>query len=136
MNTQNSQALTIGKRLVELCSQGGHLDAINELYADNITSVEVFGSPEMPAEMSGIDAIRGKNHWWMDNHEVHDGSVSGPFPHGDQFIVVFEYDVTVLCDGPMKGQRMQMQEAGLYTVADGKIVREQFFYDMAMPEGQ
>lgn len=30
----------------------------------------------------------------------------------------------------MAGQRMQMQEAALYTVTDGKIVHEQFFYDM------
>ena len=30
----------------------------------------------------------------------------------------------------MEGQRMQMQEAGLYTVAGGKITQEEFFYDM------
>jgi len=52
------------------------------------------------------------------------------YPHGDQFIVCFKYDVTCHLDGPMKGQRMQMEEAGLYTVKDGKIVREQFFYAM------
>jgi len=135
MTTQTKDAPAIGKRLVEMCNQGKNLDAINELYADDVTSVEVCGSPQMPAEMAGIDAIRGKNQWWMENHEVHSGSCTGPFPHGDQFIVVFNYDVTVKAQGPMKGQRMQMEEAGLYTVADGKIIREQFFYDMEMPGG-
>ena len=28
------------------------------------------------------------------------------------------------------GQRFQMEEAGLYTVKDGAIVREEFFYAM------
>jgi ketosteroid isomerase-like protein len=30
----------------------------------------------------------------------------------------------------MAGQRMQMEEVGLYTVEDGKIVREEFFYSV------
>jgi ketosteroid isomerase-like protein len=29
------------------------------------------------------------------------------------------------------GQRMQMNEMGLFTVKDGKIVREEFFYPTA-----
>ena len=32
--------------------------------------------------------------------------------------------------GPMAGKRMQAEEAGLYTVKNGKIVQEEFFYDM------
>ena len=32
--------------------------------------------------------------------------------------------------GPMAGKRMQFEEAILYTVRDGKIVREEFFYHM------
>ena len=30
----------------------------------------------------------------------------------------------------MAGQRMQMQEVGLYTVTGGKITREEFFYSI------
>ena len=37
--------------------------------------------------------------------------------------------MTAKC-GPMAGQRMQMQEAGLYTVDNGKIVMEEFYYHM------
>jgi ketosteroid isomerase-like protein len=32
--------------------------------------------------------------------------------------------------GPQKGKRMQMDEIGVYTVKNGKIVREEFFYSM------
>jgi ketosteroid isomerase-like protein len=121
--------LNIGKRLVELCKQGKHLDAVNELYANDIISIEVRDNPQMPKRMQGIDAIRKKNQWWIDNHETHGSETMGPFPHGERFIVHMKYDVTPT-SGPFKGKRMQLDEAALYTVRDGKIVQEEFFYDM------
>ena len=81
------------------------------------------------ARMEGIEAIRKKNQWWFENHEIHSSGAKGPWPHGDRFIVLFKIDVTAKA-GPMAGKRMQAEEAGLYTVKDGKIVKEEFFYDM------
>ena len=123
--------LAVGKKLVELCNQGKTMDVLDQYYGDDIVSVEVMGMPEggMPREMKGIEAIRGKTKWWYDNHEIHSSSCTGPYPHGNQFIVIFDMDITPKA-GPTAGQRMQMQEAGLYTVANGKIVKEEFFYDM------
>ena len=118
-----------GKKLVDLCKAGKHMEAINTLYAPNIVSIEVHGTPEMPARMEGIAAIRKKGEWWQNNHEVHGGDVQGPWPHGDKFIVRFSYDVTPK-SGPMKGKRMKMDEAALYTVKGGKVVQEEFFYHM------
>ncbi|HEX7831033.1 MAG TPA: nuclear transport factor 2 family protein [Thermoanaerobaculia bacterium] len=120
----------VGERLVELCREGKNMDAIAELYSPDITSVEAGGGDEnMPREMHGIDAIRGKNQWWYENHEVHSGSAEGPYPHDDRFAVKFSYDVTAK-SGPMAGNRFTMNEVALYTVKDGKIVREEFFYAM------
>ena len=67
--------------------------------------------------------------WWLKSHEIHSDEARGPFPHGDRFIVYFKFDVTPK-EGAMKGKRMQMDEAGLYTVKNGKIVEEEFFYHM------
>ena len=80
-------ALEIGKRLVTLCQQGKTMEAVDRLYADDIVSIEGQGSDEMPARMEGIDAIRGKNTWWYDNHEVHAMTTAGPFVghRADQF---------------------------------------------------
>ncbi|MEM0915599.1 MAG: nuclear transport factor 2 family protein [Planctomycetota bacterium] len=125
--------LDVAKQLVALCREGKNAEAIQTLYADDIVSVEVMGDEEMPKEMHGLDAVLGKTRWWMDNHEVHAGETFGPFPHGDRFIVHFKYDVTPKI-GPMAGQRITMQEAALYTAKDGKIVREEFFYDMTAPK--
>ena len=121
--------LEIGKRLVELCNQGKNLEAVNTLYSKDIVSIETHGDETMPARMQGIDAIRGKNQWWLDNHTVHGGQTMGPFPHGDRFITYMKYDVTPKV-GPMAGKRMQFEEAGLYTVREGKVVQEEFFYHM------
>ena len=124
-----SSTYEVGKKLVDLCRQGKHLDAITTLYAPNIVSVEAMSSPQMPARMEGLPAIKGKAEWWEANHEVHGGTVEGPFPHGDRVIVRFTYDVTAK-SGPMAGKRMKLDEAALYTVKDGKIVHEEFFYHM------
>ncbi len=129
MQGTKSEATTIGERLVELCKSGNGMTALDELYSPNIVSVEAMGSPECAQVMEGIDAIRGKNEWWYENNELHGMEVEGPFPNGDRFAVTFKIDTTPKA-GPMAGQRMQMHEMALYTVDAGKIIREEFFYDM------
>jgi hypothetical protein len=124
-----SSALEIGKKLVELCREHKEHEAIATLYAPNIVSIEPQGGPSMPAKMEGIAVVKGKHDWWVKNHEVHSGSVEGPWPHGDRFVVLFKFDVTPKA-GPMAGKRIALDEAALYTVKDGKIVQEEFFYSM------
>ncbi len=124
-----SDTMTVGKKLVELCREGKNQEAMETLYSPDIVSIEVAGSPDMPARMQGMDAVKGKGEWWVNNHEVHGAEINGPYPHGDRFIVRFKYDVTAKA-GPMAGQRFFMDEAGLYTVKDGKVVQEEFFYSM------
>ena len=123
-----SDTLTVGKKLVELCQQEKNLEAIDTLFAKDVVSVEAMKGPEGDTK-SGIDAIKAKNKWWVENHEIHSASAKGPFPNGDRFAVIFNYDVTAK-DGPMKGQRMKMEEVALYTLKNGKITREEFFYTM------
>jgi hypothetical protein len=119
----------VGQKLVEFCRNGLNLEAIASLYSPDIISVEAIGSAEMPAEMRGVDAVVAKNKWWYDNNEIHHASAEGPFPHRDRFAVIFHYETTAK-DGPRKGQRAKFDEVALYTVKGGKIIREEFFYDM------
>jgi len=124
-----SSAMEVGKKLVELCRAGKSSEAIKTLYSPNIVSIEAGSTHGMPARMEGLAAIQGKNEWWYNNHEVHSGKADGPWPNGDRFVVRFTYDVTPKA-GPMAGKRFTMDEAALYTVKDGKIVQEEFFYHM------
>ena len=114
----------VAEELVQLCRAGRNLDAIAKLYSPRIVSIEPIGNEAMPAEISGIDAVRQKNEWWYDNYEVNSADVQGPFVGGDQFAVRYDFETTTKATG----QRVRMTEMALYTVNDGKIVREQFYY--------
>ncbi len=115
----------VAQQLVNLCRAGRNLEAIDQFYSPKIVSIESVGSEEMPAETSGIDAIRQKNQWWFQNNEVHKAEANGPFVGENQFAVQYTFDVTF----KPTGQRTEMSEMALYTVKDGKIVKEQFFYN-------
>jgi len=117
----------VGKDLVALCSQGQFEDVLEKYYSDDIVSIEAHSMPGMPARQEGIEAIRGKSQWWMDHHEVHGVKVEGPLVGGNKFAVTFDLDVTF----KPAGRRMQMHELAVYTVKDGKIVQEEFFYDQS-----
>ena len=125
----SNTTLEVGKKLVDFCRQKKHTQAVDSLYAPNVVNLEPHDFPGMPQRTEGHAAVRAKNDHWEQNNTIHAATVNGPFPNGDRFIVHFDYDFTPK-SGPMANQRIKMQEAGLYTVKDGKIVQEEFFYDM------
>ncbi len=117
MNTEE-----VATKLVEHCRSGKWMKAVDDLYSKDIVSVEPRAMEGMPAEMRGIDQVRGKSEWWEKSMEVHSAKVTGPFVARDTFVVQFDVDVT---DKTSK-KRMQMSEVGIYTVKDGKVAREEF----------
>src|SRR6185437_4895993 len=112
----------VATKLVDYCRKGEWRKALDDLYANDIVSVDARGMENMPAEMRGIDQVRGKTDWWEKNMEVHDSKVSGPFVAGHTFVVRFDIDAT---DRNSK-ERMKMSEVGIYTVKDDKIAHERF----------
>ena len=114
----------VAAQYVELCKQGKNHECLDKLFSKDAVSVEAGAPPGMDRTAKGLDAIRAKGKWWGENHTVHKGEVTGPYPNGDRFAVRFNYDIT----HKPSGQRMQMDEIGLFTVEDGKITREEFFY--------
>ena len=117
MNTEQ-----VGKKVVELCRKQAWHQALDTLYDKNIVSVEARGMGGDSPEKRGLDQVRGKTDWWVQNMDVHNFKVAGPFVAHDRFVVQYDVDVT---DKKSK-KRMQMSEVGVYTVKDGKIVREEF----------
>ena len=111
----------IATAFTDLCKAGEFDEAGKRFWSDDVVSLEPMEG-EM-AKLKGRAAVEGKGAWWFANHEVHSAKVEGPYVHGDQFVVRFTMDVTP------KGQaRMAMDEMGVYTVKDGKIVEERFFF--------
>ncbi|MAY73679.1 MAG: hypothetical protein CMJ31_02965 [Phycisphaerae bacterium] len=72
----------------------------------------------------GIDEVRKKHAEWYAAFTVHNCKAEGPYVTNDAFAVKIEMEIEAN-DGSMP--RISMSEIGLYTVADGKVVREQFF---------
>ena len=122
MNTEQ-----VAQRLVELCRRGEYDQAQAELYAEDAVSIEPEGlPPEALGNAHGMDAIREKGRKFAESIEaMHGTSCSDPVIAGDWFSVSMGMDVT------MKGMgRIDMNEICVYKVRDGKIVHEQFFYNV------
>lgn len=114
----------LANQLVAWCRENDTRACLDNLYAPDAISVEAVAGPG-GQEAVGLDAIRAKHDWWDRTMEVHEASVDGPFLHGaDRFGVIFEADVT----NRETGERSRMKELGIYTVREGKIIREEFFY--------
>lgn len=116
----------VADKLVQLCRQGKFEEATETLYSPNIVSVEAGAPPGQSRETKGIDGVRAKGKWWVENHDVHSSTVEGPLVAGSHFAVTFKMDITFK---PEK-KRFSMEEIGVYKVADGKVVHEEFFYNM------
>lgn len=116
------QTTEIAKAFTDMLKAGDHEGAAARFNAPDIVSVEAMDGPM--ARIQGTEALKAKSDWWYANHEIHSAESIGPFVNGDQFVVRFVMDVTT----KDTSERIQMEEAGLYTVKDGKIVEERFFY--------
>jgi limonene-1,2-epoxide hydrolase len=117
MNTEE-----VAKKVVELTSKQAWVKALGTLYDKDIVSVEARTIDDSSPETRGTKGVREKIDWWTNQMEVHSFKASGPFVAHDRFVVQYDIDIT---DKDSKN-RMQLSEVGVYTVKNGKIVREEF----------
>jgi ketosteroid isomerase-like protein len=116
----------VADRLVKFCIEGKFHEAVEALYSDDIVSMEAGAPPGGSRESKGIEAVKAKGEWWIANHEIHSSTIEGPLVAGSHFSVVFKFDVTF----KPQSRRFQMEEVAVYKVADGKVVYEEFFYNV------
>jgi len=114
----------IADRLVELCRKGQFEAAQTELFAQDAVSIEPDGSQMELAD--GLAAIQEKGRQFMASvEEMHGIVISEPVVAANFFTVSMALDTT------FKGRgRVNMEEICVYEVDDGKIVSEQFFYNV------
>lgn len=113
----------IANNLVAWCNKGDYESCYQKLYSPDIVSIEPEGT-EFPVS-KGFEEVAKKGEWWKNTFEVHDTKVSEPTVADNWFSVRFEMDTT----HKPSGERWKSSELGVYQVKDGKIVKEQFFYD-------
>jgi ketosteroid isomerase-like protein len=124
--TAKEEVLTtqeVAARFNDLAQQDKWFEIHDELFAENVRSIEPAGSPYLP-NAEGKAAVRKKAEDFVGRIEAfHSGSTSTPIVSGNHFAVGRQKDMTVKPHG-----RIQIHEIMLYEVKDGKIVLEQFFY--------
>ena len=110
----------IANRVVELNRTNDYHSIYEELYAPDAVSIENWS--ETPEVYTGRDAIQKKSDAWMESvEEIHSTSCSEPLIADNSFAIAFTMDVTYKTMG-----RIQMTELAVYTVKDGKIIKEEF----------
>ena len=117
MNTEE-----VAHKVMEIVRKQAWYEALDTLYDKDIVSVEARTQDGSSPETRGAEGVRGKIDWWVNGMEVHSFKASGPFVAHDRFVVQYDADVT----DKSSNKRFQISEVGVYTVKDGKIVREEF----------
>ncbi len=119
------ELITLGREFVQAMREGRGIGHVEDLYAENAQSVEAVVPPGRDVRIAkGRDAIKAKRESWAATHEIHRLDADGPYVHPPhQFGVRFEAEVTQ----KETGKKMTLREIAIYSVEDGKIVREEFF---------
>jgi len=113
----------VANRLVVLCREGNFQQAVEELYAPDIVSVEPEGTPNRIVK--GLAGIAEKGAQFESKIEkMNSTSISDPIVAENFF------SVNMLMNVNMKGVPVpiDMDEICVYNVRDGKIIKEEFFY--------
>jgi exopolysaccharide biosynthesis protein len=113
----------VAARFNELAQQEKWFDIQDELFSDNVRSIDPPHSPYF-GYAEGKAAVRSKGEEFVKKIEaVHRMFTTEPTVAANHFVVGREMDITVQGPG-----RIQLNELMLYEVKDGEIVLEQFFY--------
>src|SRR5258707_1138174 len=108
----------VADRFFDLSQEGKFDQILEELYDENVKSVEPEGSTWQ--SVLGLEQVKDKASQWQGMiEEMHGGYTNKPQTAGNYFVCTMGMDVTI------KGQpRMKMDEVALYEVRDGKIILE------------
>lgn len=113
----------IATRFNELAQQEKWFEIQDELFAENVKSIDPPGSPYFGYAEGKINVREKGMNWAKRVTAAHRLYTSEPVVAGNHFAVGREVDITVEDFG-----RIQINEIMLYEVKDGKIILEQFFY--------
>ena len=110
----------------EYCLMGQWDKAQDELYHENCLSIEMEGAEGFPPRVEGKAGLKEKGAIFNSLVEQFHGlEIEGPLVAGNHFTAVMKMDVTI------KGEpRYVDEEVAVFRVENGKIVSEQFFFEV------
>ena len=122
-NTRVGSTQEVASRFNELAQQEKWFEIQDELFSDNVRSIDPPHSPYF-GYAEGKASVRKKGEDFVKKIEAfHGARTTAPVVGGNYFAVGREMDITVQGLG-----RIQVNEIMMYEVVNGQIVLEQFFY--------
>jgi len=126
MTKEQTRVLTtqeVATRFNELAQQEKWFEIQDELFAENVRSVDPSNSPYF-GYAEGKAAVRKKGEDFVKGIQAaHRRYTTEPTVAGNHFVVGRQADITTQSYG-----RIQINELMVYEVKDGQIISEQFFY--------
>ena len=118
--------IDVARNFTFMLRQGPFVAASERFWAIDVRSLEPHDLPDgIKAEVSGIEAARAKTVRWFGSRNVRVVSIDGPFVTGNQFALFLDMMVT----GYPSGTYQPFTEIAVFTVRDGRISEERYFYD-------
>lgn len=111
----------IAQHYYELAQQQKWSEIIDIYYHDDIECIEPSNSKSQPYTKGKANVVAKAMHFQQMIETVHHAYITQPIIAGDMFSVGIGMDFTMKEAG-----RMHFDEFGVFTVKDGKIVREEF----------
>ena len=123
ITTETLTTQQVAERFNELAQEEKWFEIQDELFADNVTSIDPPNSPYFKYAEGKANVRRKGEDFVSRVTEAHKRYTTTPIVSGDHFAVGREVDITVQGFG-----RIQINEIMLYEVKDGQVISEQFFY--------
>ncbi len=111
----------LAQRIVDLTVTHND-EAAFALYADNVESAETGMPPQV-----GVEALRQKFAMWRTMTTDSTWRARNVWVDGNTIVIEWEGRVTWAATG----QQGDLNEVAIHEIANGKIVRERFYYDRA-----
>ncbi|MCU7942540.1 MAG: hypothetical protein KZQ87_07645 [Candidatus Thiodiazotropha sp. (ex Cardiolucina cf. quadrata)] len=114
---------------IKLWNQGRFREAYETYYSNDAVKIEPLSWGKHSNKVSGSQNLADHEEWltedWLTINSVNISE--GPFIGAAGFSVIIRSDFTIR---DTKSRHI-FREVGVYTIEDGKIVREEFLYDEA-----
>lgn len=123
---RNDKLRELAQRIIDATVANSD-EAMLAFYADDVESKE----PGMPASV-GLDAIKQKFEMWRSM--VSDATFLPRSLTADGKVITIEWEGTVTLAA--SGRVVEMPEIAVHEIANGKIVRERFYYDPSLLQQQ
>ncbi|WP_439555185.1 SnoaL-like domain-containing protein [Dyadobacter sp.] len=115
----------VAERYYELIKLHQYEQIQNELYSHDAVSIEPENDSNLPLVIEGLAALKEKEALFFSQVDEMFGSYMSEI-----VVSTFFFSMMTGMDVKMKGkQRKNKEQICVFEVRDGKIVKEQFFYD-------